>query len=315
MNNQINPYQQMMSPAMFNPAMFNQMRPGTLGAGMQGFRPGPAPNGMPFDATRMSREAAQGMNPFMQGTQGNQNATGAFFEGMMNMLMQYQNGLANNQGLNGQNGFNQGVNGQNGYNQGINGQNNNNQGQDGGAQANSWSQGSNGNCASVATIKAAQKKFGNNMFKNVQQTANGGYQVTMQDGKKVSLTKDEMDTAKRMSGFKGNGEGLDNAQLAYAVMAKNALASGNEGSKTFAQACNSLNNGEDPYKTAKYLGIENHVKAVNPNSVAGSSAAVVWSNQHALFESNGGIDKYGQQLAFNGTDTIGNRLTNAFVLV
>jgi hypothetical protein len=321
MNNEINFLQSMMSSMMSN-----QMKPGTMGAGLQGFRQGAMPNimpnAMPFlgDASRMSREAAGGMNSFQQANSGNGN-TGAFLQTMMNMLSQYQNagGLgANQNAFGGQYGYNQGQNvnnqGQYGYNQG---QNVNNQGQNGnqGLNPESWSQGKEGNCASVATIKAAQKKFGNNTFKNVQQTANGGYQVTMQDGKKVSLTKEEMDTAKRMSGFKGEGAGLDNAQLSYAVMAKNALASGHEGARTFAQACGSLNNGEDPLETAKFLGIEGHVKSVNPGSVTGSSAAVVWSNQHALFESGGTMDKYGQQTAFNGTDTIGHRLTNAFVLV
>jgi hypothetical protein len=189
-------------------------------------------------------------------------------------------------------------------------------GQGGNPQAaQGWNQGREGNCASVATIKAAQTKFGKDIFKNVQQNGNGGVNVTLQDGKQISVTKEELDTAKRMSGFQGQGEGLDSAQLCYAVMAKNALQSGHEGARTFAQACHSLNNGEDPFKSAQFLGIEGRIKRVDPRTAAASGAAVVWSQQHALFQSGGAVDKYGQQVAFNGTDTLGQRLVDAFVLV
>ncbi len=108
---------------------------------------------------------------------------------------------------------------------------------------------------------------------------------------------------------------MDSAQLCYAVMAKNALQSGHEGARTFAQACHSLNNGEDPFKSAQFLGIEGRIKRVDPRTAAASGAAVVWSQQHAVFQSGGTVDKYGQQVAFNGTDAIGNRLVDAFVLV
>jgi hypothetical protein len=188
--------------------------------------------------------------------------------------------------------------------------------QGGNAQAaQGWRQGAEGNCASVATIKAAQSKFGNNIFKNVQQAGNGGVSVTLQDGKQVSLTKEELDTAKRMSNFQGEGAGLESAQLCYAVMAKSAQQAGHEGARTFAQACHSLNDGEDPFDSAKFLGIEGHIKRVDAATAAKSGAGVVWSQQHALFTSGGSIDKYGQQTAFNGTDTLGQKLVDAFVLV
>lgn len=201
--------------------------------------------------------------------------------------------------------------GQNVYNQG---QNLYNQGK--GAVSNlfsSFAQGKEGNCASVGVIKGAMDKYGTNVFNQVNQTADGGYAIKMKDGKSVNLTAQEMQVAKQKANLKGNGgKDQEYATLCYAAMAKRAQMDGHEGANNFSKACDSLNNGEDPIYSAKILGLGNNIKMINAQTAGNTDGAVAWTGKHCVFVDNGKTDKYGQAVAFNGTDTWGNRLTNAF---
>lgn len=180
----------------------------------------------------------------------------------------------------------------------------------------SFSQGRQGNCASIATIKGAMDKYGNNIFNNVQQTGDGGYSIQMKDGTTVKLTAQELQIAKQKSDFKGNdAQETEYATLCYAAMAKRAQMEGHEGARDFSSACDTLNNGEDPLYTAKLLGLKDHIKMVNPAAAAAGQGVVAWSNKHAVFADGGLVDSYGTAKQYDGTDTFGDRLIQAFVFV
>jgi hypothetical protein len=204
--------------------------------------------------------------------------------------------------------------GQNIYNQG---QNLYNQGK--GAVSNlfsSFAQGKEGNCASIGVIKAAMDKYGKNVFNQVSQTGDGGYAIKMKDGKSVNLTAQEMQVAKQKANLKGNGgQDQEYATLCYAAMAKRAQMDGHEGARDFSKACDSLNNGEDPLYAAKTLGMSGHVQMINAQTAGNTDGAVAWTGKHCVYVDGGKTDKYGQAVAFDGTDTWGNRLSNAFKFV
>jgi hypothetical protein len=111
----------------------------------------------------------------------------------------------------------------------------------------SWRQGREGNCASVAVIKAAMHKWGNKVFADQKLASDGGFDVRMRDGKQIHVSPQELAAARRMSHFVGrDSKAFDYANLVYASMAKRALLERHEGARTFSQACHSLNNGEMP---------------------------------------------------------------------
>lgn len=170
-----------------------------------------------------------------------------------------------------------------------------------GDQIGAWRQGSEGNCSSVACIKAGFDRFGDltggrtdpsqyndankqkGVFKAVK-PVNGGYEVTMRDDFKVDLTNQELSMARAASHFRSdNPEALRAANFAYAAMAKRALREGHEGSRSYSQALGSLANGENPRDTARFLGLKNHTVDLNAGNLMGQDAIVAWNNRHAFF--------------------------------
>gem|GEM_PF-2372317 len=158
----------------------------------------------------------------------------------------------------------------------------------------SWRQGAEGNCVSVATIKAAMQKYGNNVFKSTERTPDGGYNLTLQDGKKVSVSAQELETANRMNRFVGNGAERDYANLCYAAMAKRALENGHEGARTFARACHSLNNGEAVEYPMNLLGLKGKYKRISLNDMKNHDSVITWNHNHCLYANNGRVDGYGR---------------------
>lgn len=186
----------------------------------------------------------------------------------------------------------------------------------------SFSQGNKGNCSSVATIKAAMDTYGEDVFLNVNENPDGSCQVTMKDGVTVEISAKEMKIAEKMADFEGmEGEELDQAVLCYASMAKRAQMEQNDGSKTYAGACMSLNNGEWPDDTARFLGLEDYMMPVNPDDIQGTSfdSIVTWSSEHCVYVNNENgqyvSDHYGDEYAYDGTDTVGNDLEGAYTFV
>ena len=119
-----------------------------------------------------------------------------------------------------------------------------------------WHQTTQGNCATVATIKASLHKWGDEVFAKHTRDREGNHHVTLRDGHQVLVTAKELETATRMSHFVGDKKrALKKANLCYAVMAKRALEEKHEGANTFVKACKSLNNGEKVTQPAHYLGV------------------------------------------------------------
>jgi hypothetical protein len=184
----------------------------------------------------------------------------------------------------------------------------------------SWGQTVEGNCASVAMIKAGMEQYGNKMFSNVQQTAGGGYNVTLQDGKQVSVTAQDLQTTAQMANFKGNG-GPEQAYatLAFAVEAKNGANQGFNGQHSIQGVLQSLNSGAYAQQPAQLLGLENDLQQINPNQIQGQNGVIGVSSDHAISIGMGAngqemADHYGTQQAFNGTDTRGGKLQAAYQL-
>ncbi|MHB2017851.1 MAG: hypothetical protein ACYCW6_12955, partial [Candidatus Xenobia bacterium] len=172
-----------------------------------------------------------------------------------------------------------------------------------------------GNCASVGTIKEAMATYGNQVFDNVSQNQNGGYDFTMQDGYRGSLSRDQLALANANSGFAGT----DPQARAYATLAYGAMAQrqAQEQGTDFGSAVDSLNHGQDPYHTAHLLGLSNQLRSVDGDSPHMNA----WNGMHDVFvdRAHGVTDHYGQATRYNGTDGNASRyglqnatLRNAF---
>lgn len=185
-------------------------------------------------------------------------------------------------------------------------------------QIGSWRQGQEGNCAAVATIKAATDRYDNKVFDSVQRGADGSYQIKMQDGFQVNLSERELSMAKLASNFHGSDSSAKSyGQLCYAAMAKRAEMEHHKGAQNYGQALRALNTGDDPRNSARWLGLQNQMISVNPRTLNGQDSVVAWSQRHAVFvnkERDGThrTDHYGQGQWFNGTDTNGFGLMGAF---
>lgn len=177
-----------------------------------------------------------------------------------------------------------------------------------------WRQGAEGNCSTVAAIKAAMDRYDNKVFDEVSRTDNG-YNIQMQDGYKMSLSDAELGAAKRASNFKGpDGPAKSYANFLYGAAAKrNAL----DNRMSLGQSFQDLNNGESIYSPAKSLGLKHQMVRVNPRTLDGQDSVVAGSHRHAIFvnrNANGGhtSDRWGRAARFNGTDNMGNGLINAY---
>jgi hypothetical protein len=166
-----------------------------------------------------------------------------------------------------------------------------------------------GNCASTATIKAAFKEFGPQLFRQVEKQPDGSYTVTMRDGFRLQLSPSELEAAATATHFYGNhDETKALANFSYAAMAKRAWAMGNEKAQTYGQALLSLNNGEVTWGVPAYLGLEDYVKSIPVAEAASHPAAVVFGNGHAYYVENvnGHLqgDKWGTATKFEGKASV-----------
>lgn len=173
-----------------------------------------------------------------------------------------------------------------------------------------FGQSQEGNCASVAVIKAALDKYKGKVFQEVKKNGDG-YDIKMQDGKSVKVSKAELQQGAKAAKFHGQpSEVKSMAVLMFTAMAKRGAE---EGGGSLDQQLKDMDNGFDPKKAAKLLGLGNKIKEVDPNSAGQQDGAVGWNNQHAVYMDSGKTDSYGQAKSADGTDTRGQKLTNAFV--
>ena len=180
-----------------------------------------------------------------------------------------------------------------------------------------------GNCVSTAIIKGAMDEYGNEVFTSAERNAAGGYDVTLQDGTEVSVTREELEAAATGAHFEGDSqEATSFATLCYAVMAKRAQQLGHEGSETYAEALRSLANGENPMDTVKFLGLQDKIEEIDVDEIPDHDGVVAWGNGHAVYvDTRDGetyTDAWGDQREYDGTNQTGkdeSDLEHAFYFV
>lgn len=163
-----------------------------------------------------------------------------------------------------------------------------------------------GNCVAIAAIKASLMAFGTrNVFESVTPGENA-VTVKMRDGKQYELSFDEWEQARQQAAFKGDNRDLyERMVFMYAIMAKRAQVERNDELKdpTYAQALNSLSNGEDFWEGPIWLGINHYVingpNRKRPNKKAKDflrrqEAGIAKSPKHAWFSSKGKNDDHGE---------------------
>ena len=160
-----------------------------------------------------------------------------------------------------------------------------------------YKQGKSGDCVSVGITKAAICVFGiNGVFKERIIDATHT-EVTLKNGKKYTLLKEEFemaDTAMHIKlGKDGDQEIMRYAIKCFAVMAK--VKQDLESIPTFEEAIHKLQHGAHGKKIFYDLGLENNVDVLDktPDDVAAGSA---WTKKHVVFVSNGSMDKYGKKV-------------------
>ena len=174
---------------------------------------------------------------------------------------------------------------------------------------------SKGNCATTAIIKAAMDHFDNQIFNSVKRNQDGSYQVELQDGSQVTVSRAELSEASAGAQYKGSSpETMAYANLIYAVMAKRAQEMNHEGAHTFGEALASLANGEGPNKTVQFIGLEGRVRSLSPDQIEGADGVVAWGHGHCIYvDTLAGKtygDAWGKQNEYNGTNRAGRIYTS-----
>nr|WP_144243193.1 hypothetical protein [Pseudomonas fluorescens] len=169
-----------------------------------------------------------------------------------------------------------------------------------------WSgfrQGPDGNCVTVSAIKAAMHKFGQSptdIYKSVNKTEQG-YEVTMRDGFRLSLTHQELKQASIGARFFGKDRGmLKDAQFLFAASAKRAQMENNDGQarRSFTRAIRSLNDGEDERGAGEgfqRLGLKKHTKKVPVSTLARGQVGMVNRAGHSVAVVDGKEELWGRK--------------------
>ncbi|WP_353844680.1 hypothetical protein [Pseudomonas sp. TAE6080] len=168
---------------------------------------------------------------------------------------------------------------------------------------NIWSgfkQGPDGNCVTVSAIKAAMMHFGQkptDVFKEVKEAGNG-FDVTMRDGFKLHLSKDEVRVAATHARFEGDDpQMMTNANFMFAASAKRAQMENNDGtaSRSFLDGIRTLNDGEYHREGLDRLGLRGHYRQASDEDLRNSKVGVVAYNGHSMAVINGRIELWGNR--------------------
>ncbi|WP_430412849.1 hypothetical protein [Kordia sp.] len=166
----------------------------------------------------------------------------------------------------------------------------------------SFKQGGEGNCVSIAIIKAGIQVFGiNKIF--IHQWEGDNCKILMKDDYTLNITKEELALAIEGSKFivLNNQEIFEYANLCFAAMAKRAQTEENDDTPnmTYAEAIETLNDGEWYTHGADWLGLRYNVKNIKRRGIWRYKGVVGASRKHCFFASEGKEDQYGT------VDTIG----------
>lgn len=166
-------------------------------------------------------------------------------------------------------------------------------------------QGSANNCLTVAAIKAAMMRFGQrpcDVFRQV--TARPyGFEVTMRDGFRLTLTREELRKAGSASDLRGDNQALgDDANFLYAASAKRALLENNRSFKriqSFERALEELGQGEQLGYALHRLGLVAHIRESSAHELANGAIGVLDVGFHAAAVIEGAVDDYGVKSALS----------------
>ncbi|WP_225926952.1 MULTISPECIES: hypothetical protein [Pseudomonas] len=170
-----------------------------------------------------------------------------------------------------------------------------------------FSQGPDGNCVTVSSIKAAMMHFGQkptDVFKEVKERGDG-YDVTMRDGFKLYLSKGELQLAAREARFKGDDpQMMTDANFMYAASAKRAQIEGNSGGprendsnaqRSFMDALKSLNDGEHTREGLHRLGLKNHYRQGSHSDLAAGKVGTVEYSGHSMAVIGNQVELWGER--------------------
>lgn len=163
-----------------------------------------------------------------------------------------------------------------------------------------FSQGPDGNCVTVSAIKAAMMHFGQkptDIFRDVKETGTG-YDVTMRDGFKLSLSRDEVRQAAIHARFNGDDPAMmTDANFLFAASAKRAQMENNDGraGRSFMAAMSSLNDGEYSREGLDRLGLKGHYRPATDADLRNSKVGTVEYKGHSMAVINGRIELWGKR--------------------
>lgn len=158
-------------------------------------------------------------------------------------------------------------------------------------------QGGEGNCVTIAIIKAGIEIFGlNNIFQ--YRWVNETCEIIMRDGYETSFSAVELDQGILLSKFilQENETAFNYANLCFTAMVKRAQDENNDELEdmSFEAAANSLNNGEYYLEGPHWIGLRNHIKSIGRKYVWQYKGVIGASKKHCFFVSQGLEDNYGK---------------------
>ncbi|NHN24958.1 hypothetical protein FIA58_004635 [Flavobacterium jejuense] len=165
-------------------------------------------------------------------------------------------------------------------------------------------QGSVGNCASIALIKAAIEIFGLYAVFDLQQN-NETYSVTFKNNHTVSFTDAELERSTYVADLIINASDpgkvalnkaiMDYANIALCAMVKRVMEIGEAGAgkNDFEQALIALNDGANTPTLPEKLGLENNYYGKKWYRNASGNGLIGWLKGHTVYISQGKRDDRG----------------------
>lgn len=156
-------------------------------------------------------------------------------------------------------------------------------------------QGGTGNCVSVAIIKAGIEVFGLGHVFDAEAQADGSQHVTLRDGTQLTLSAAELDYARQHSLFvAGNSQEIfDYANFCYAAIAKRVQQDEKDGTQTYAEAIDDLNDGAYYLEAPRWLGLQHYARPLGLKFVQQYAGVIGASPHHCFFASHKLADDHG----------------------
>lgn len=174
-------------------------------------------------------------------------------------------------------------------------------------------QGQEGNCVTVSAIKAAMMRFGQDPRDIYRQVTviPGGFDVTMRDSFRLTLSHEELRKARNASNFVGSDAALlENANFLYAVSAKRAQLENNDlrAGSSFDVSMETLNDGEMSGEALSRLGLSAYIRASDANELAQGAIGTLADGHHSVVVIDGAIDLFGMKQSLRSSSWVNKGL-------